>query len=228
MGGRGSFSTTHGGVSISDGGAGSLYMSKTVETRPDIRKLFIDELGFKELYGTNDIPTAQLGALGIELKKNEREFHTLRDNEVYLSVTNKQGVKGAAMLMNDGSMALFVNPRYHNKVGESRNILKGEQKTGFKTKTDKKITSDFSYTARHEYGHLTQYSITKNTGKNASDIRSEVRSIAQKKYGAKNQNPSGYGSKNQHEYFAESFASMTGGKPNAHGKALSDWLKKRK
>ena len=38
--------------------------------------------------------------------------------------------------------------------------------------------------------------------------------------------PSGYGSTNEYEYFAESFASMTGGRPNAHGKALRDWIKK--
>ncbi|MDO4854423.1 MAG: hypothetical protein Q4A43_03300, partial [Coriobacteriia bacterium] len=56
---------THGGVASSSGGAGSLYISSSVETRSDIRKMFIDELGFKELYGTNSLSTAQLGALGI-------------------------------------------------------------------------------------------------------------------------------------------------------------------
>lgn len=71
MGGRGSFSFTHGGVAASSGGAGSLYIPSTVETRSDIRKMFIDELGFRELYGTNALSTAQLGALGIQLKKLE-------------------------------------------------------------------------------------------------------------------------------------------------------------
>ena len=36
--------------------------------------MFIDELGFKELYGTDNIPTAQLGALGIQLKKLEHKY----------------------------------------------------------------------------------------------------------------------------------------------------------
>lgn len=228
MGGRGAFSRTHGGIAAQSGGAGSLYISKLKETRADIRKLFIDELGFKELYGTNEVPTAQLAALAIQLKKSERQVHTLRDSKAYLTVTHKAGVKGAAAQMKDGSSIMFVNPSYHSNVGFSRRVLKSEQKSGFKTRTDNKITNDFSYTARHEYGHLTQYHITSKSGKNSIQIRSEVRNIARSKHGARSKNPSQYGKKNSKEYFAESFASMTGGKPNAHGKALNEWLKRNK
>ena len=200
-------------------------MSKQKETRPDIRRLFIDELGFKELYGTGSVPTAQLGALGIQLKKSERLYKTLAKNKVYLSVTNRAGVKGAAAQMRDGSMVLFVNPSAHASVSGYRASLRGEQASGFKTQTDRRVTNDFSYTARHEYGHLTQFSISNKTGKSAGQIKNEVQSIAKRKYGAKSANPSGYGSANSHEFFAESFASMTGGRPNAYGKALGDWLK---
>ncbi len=227
MGGRGAFSASHGGMRLSSGGAGSLYISSKVETRKDIRQLFINELGFKELYGTNSIDTAQLSAIGIQLKKLKSEYPTLEKSQVYLSVTREPDAKGAAAQMRDGSMIMLLNPNYHNGVSKSRATLRGEQKEGFKTKTDNKITNDFSYTARHEYGHLTQFTITRETGKNASTIRSEVQSIA-KSHGAKSAIPSKYGGTNEYEYFAESFASMTGGKPNAHGRALSEWMKKNR
>ena len=233
MGGRGSFSLTHGGVATSSGGAGSLYISSTVESRPDIRKMFIDELGFQELYGTNALSTTQLGALGIQLKKLERQYGTISDGKTYLSVVNKPGVLGAAMQMKDGSKVMFINPTAHENVGAYKRTLGDSQKTGFKTKTDGKVTSQYSYTVRHEYGHLTQYNLRKGATGNAANVsdarmRTEIRSIAKSKYGASTDNPSRYGATNRREFFAESFASMTGGNPNAYGKAMRDWFKKRK
>lgn len=209
------------------GGGGQIYVSKVPETRPDIRTLFIDELGFKELYGTSEIPTAQLASVAIELKKQEKLVHTLAKNDVVLSVTHKSGVKGSAADLGAGAMVIFLNPSYHTNVGHSLSVLQSEQETKYKTETNGKITKDFTYTARHEYGHLTQFSYMNSTGKSASQIRNEVQSIAKSKYNAgESAHPSGYGSTNEYEYFAESFASMTGGRPNAHGKALRDWIKK--
>lgn len=233
MGGRGSFSATHGGVAHSSGGAGSLYISSAVESRQDIRKMFIDELGFSELYGTNELPTAQLGALGIQLKKLERQYGTINNGKTYLAVTHEAGVRGAAMQMKDGSKVMFVNPSVHENVGTFKKTLASEQKTGFVTKSDGKATSQYSYTVRHEYGHLTQYNLRngstrKEAAKADAAMRNEIRSIAKTTYGAKSDNPSRYGATNRREFFAESFASMTGGKPNAYGKAMRDWFKKRK
>lgn len=226
MGGRGSFSRSHGGVRSSSDGGGSLYISQDVENRADIRRMFIDELGFKELYGTGSIPTAQLGALGIELKKLERQYGVISGGKTYLAVTNKKGVLGAAAQYGDGSTVLFINPSAHSSVSDYRKTLQSSQASGFKTATDGRVTSDFSYTARHEYGHLLQYRTTSETGKSAAQIRNEVQSTAKGKYNASGSNPSRYGATNEREYFAESFASMTGGNPNAHGNALSDWLKR--
>lgn len=231
MGGRGSFSTVHGGVASSSNGAGSLYVSEEPETREDIRKLFIDELGFSELYGTNKIPTAQLAALAIELKKYERKYNVINDGKTYLSITNEEGVMGAAMQMRDGSKMMFINPDYHTSVKNSNSILKAEQKSGYVTKTNNEVNKQFTYTGRHEYGHLLQYTMRKQIGGSADQadnkMRQEIRNIATTKYGAKEKNPSAYGSTNRREFFAESFASMTGGNPNAYGKAMNDWLKKR-
>lgn len=224
MGGRGSWSKTHGGIVGSAGGAGSLYVSGQVETREDIRQLFINELGFTELYGTNAVDTAQLAALGIQLKKLEKQDGVLANNKVYLTITNQEGVKGAAALAKDGSMIMFVNPKLHNSVSGFRQTLKSEQKSGFKTLTDGKITNDFSYTARHEFGHLVQYDHMKTTGKSAKTMRSEIQNIAKTRYNNSQKHPSKYGSTNEYEFFAEGYASMSGGKPSVLGKATSDWL----
>lgn len=210
---------------MSANGAGSLYVSGSAESRPDIRQMFINELGFKEMYGTDSIPTAQLGAIGNALRQNERNQKILENNNVYLAVTNQPGVKGAAARMKDGSMIMFLNPSAHSNVGQYRSGLRSEQRSGFKTATDGRSTSDFSYTARHEYGHLVQYDATARTGKSAAQIRNEVQQIAKSRYNATSANPSRYGASKPQEYFAESYASMYGGNPNAHGKALSDWLK---
>lgn len=219
-----------GGKNVSStGNGGRLYVSSKPETRRDTRKLFIDELGFKELYGTDEIPTAQLASLAIELKKYESKYHTLKNSKVALSVTHKRGVKGAAAELGNGNMLMFVNPQYHTSVSGSRKTMKQEQKSQHKTRTNGKVTKDFTYTDRHEYGHLTQFAYTNRTGKSASQIRSEVQSLARKNHGVKvSRNPSRYGAQNEYEYFAETFASMTGGRPNAHGKALEEWLKRRR
>lgn len=226
MGSRGVFSKSHGGVARSSGG-GTGYIPNTPETREDIRELFINQLGFKELYGTNSIGIAQLSALAQELQKIEHEHHVLRDNEVYLATTNKKGVYGYASQMNDGSYLIALNTNSHNNVGKKVKEQKEQARSGYKTKTDGKITNDYSYTARHEYGHVKQFAITDKTGKSAKQIRSEVKNIAKKSYNSRKA-PSGYGNSNEHEFFAESFASMTGGKPNSQGKALKEWLKRNK
>lgn len=201
-------------------------IAKDIEKRADIRRMFIDELGFKEVFGTNNMSPAQLGAIAIELKKHEAKTHTLRDNNVIFSTMHNATAYGAASDMGGGKMALFINPKYHANVGEHRAMLRAEQKAGFKAKTNGTPTKDYTYTARHEYGHLTQFSITNKTGKDAAQIRSEVRAIAAKRYGAtKSLDPSRYGGYNKYEYFSESYASMTGGRPNAHGKALKAWMK---
>lgn len=225
MGGRGSRYKTIGGGGRSGNDYAVVELPKTKEKRADIRKLFIDELGFKEMYGTNEIPTAQLGALAIELKKHEKVYNVINSENVSFFGFNKTGTRGLAIKTNDG-LFLGINKKTHTSVNNQRKGIKKEQRSGFKVKTDGRITKDFTQTARHEYGHLLQYQITNKTGKSSTQIRKEVNTIAKNKYNSKLNSPSGYGGKNAAEFFAESFSSMTGGNPNAHGKALSDWLKK--
>lgn len=67
-----------------------------------------------------------------------------------------------------------------------------------------------------------------SSGTSDASMRSEITSIARKKYVAKSDSPSRYGAKNDREFYAESFASMTGGNPNAYGKAMADWYRGKK
>ena len=222
MGGRGSFSMTHGGVASGGGGIG--YISKTPESREDIRELFINRLGFQELYGTDKIGTAQMSVIAQELIKIEQEYHVLRDNKVYLATTSNDGVFGYATKMRDGSYLIALNPKLHNDVGSKVSGQREMARSGFKTKTDGKINSDYSYTIRHEYGHVKQFAVSGKTGKTASQIRTEVQNIARTSYNTKKA-PSRYANHNEYEFFAESFASLTGGRPSGQGKALKKWLK---
>lgn len=48
------------------------------------------------------------------------------------------------------------------------------------------------------------------------------------KYGATSKSLSEYGKSNHYEAFAESFANLNSGSPNAFGKAMGDYLKKNK
>lgn len=227
MGGRGSMYKTVGGGGGKGGGDKGVWLEipKTKEKRADIRKLFIDELGFQEMYGTNKIPTAQLAALAIELKKHEKTYNVIKNEKVSFFGFNKEGTRGVAIKTSDG-LYLGVNAKIHSSVTNQRKSIKEEQRTGFKVKTDGRVTKDFTQTARHEYGHLLQYQITSKTKKSDTQIRKEVNKIAKTKYNSNTLDPSGYGAKNHAEFFAESFSSMTGGNPNAQGKALKDWIKK--
>ena len=223
MGGRGSFSMTHGGVAAS-GGGGTGYIPKTPESREDIRELFINRLGFQELYGTDKIGTAQMSAIAQELTEIEQEYHVLRDNKVYLATTSNAGVYGYAMHMRDGSYLIALNSESHNNVGSKVSRQREMARSGFKTKTDGKINSDYSYTIRHEYGHVKQFAISEKTEKTPFQIRKEVQNIAKTSYNTK-KSPSRYANHDEYEFFAESFASLTGGRPSGQGKALKKWLK---
>lgn len=226
-----SWARTHGGVvatSAGPGATGPVSIRGKSEERADIRQLFVNELGFKDIVGTQNTPTAQLAALGIALKKLESEHGVISRGNVTFGVTSNKHAKGMTVVAKDGSMALLINPSIQSSVSGYRKALKSEISSGFKTPTDNRIINDFSYTARHEYGHLMQFQMMNNSGKSASQISTDVRNIAVKQLHAKNPSPSSYGSYNDYEYFAESFASMTGGLPGLHGQALSIYLNKQK
>lgn len=92
-----------------------------------------------------------------------------------------------------------------------------------------------TYTVTHEYGHMLQnvmYSRSNTTfshAEYANAVRREVKQIATTKYGYRDGSGaiSTYGQKNAREFFAEAFANANSGNPNAIGRAMNDWLKRK-
>lgn len=127
-------------------------------------------------------------------------------------------------MLNRGSMA--------NAAVHARSQRK-EEADGFKMPTDGKLTSLANYTVKHEYGHLLQNALYQRAkangysgteGQFAAYVYKKIESTARKKYGATSSSLSRYGKTNSMEAFAESFANLNSGSPNAFGKALGEYL----
>lgn len=195
------------------------------EKRKDIIELFVNRIGFSKMYDTKDIGTAQLSVMAQELQKLDHKYKVIQNNDVWLTTTyncDVFGVAGKRFLGGDGEFIMKLNPSKLNDVKKASETVKYNVKIKYVTSTKDKLNALYSYTVRHEYGHLLQYAISKKTGKSALTIQKELI----KMNGGKSKSPSTYGKKNEWEFFAESFANMTGGKPTSSGKTLEKWLKK--
>lgn len=235
MGGRGSVST---GGRDSTIDVNLRNVGGAPDKRADIQKSFVDELGFKAVRGTNRIPTATLNSYAIALKKLEREYGAIAASENAEFVTGNGPIGSSAIAAvyfqpsNPKNQFMAINTNYLGSTSQNlRTVRSGEQKGHF-AQTDKKITRQNSYAVTHEYGHMLENALASKSGKGLASFetqaRNEITEIAQKKYGAGNSKVSGYGTSNAAEFFAESFASLHSGNPNAYGKALGDWLKSNK
>lgn len=231
MGGRGALSVS--GWNSSNG-----HMSNVggaPDKREDIQKSFVDELGFKEVTGTNNIPTATLNSYAIALKGLEKEYGAIAasDNPIFTTGNSDTGVL-AAVYSNPNNSAqqyMVINSGELGSTSKNLATYRAESKTGYFTKSDGRITNDNAYTVTHEYGHMLHNALAAKVGQSrityTENAQSEIEAIAKSKYNAKG-NVSGYGTSNPREFFAESFASLNSGNPNAYGKALGDWLKTHK
>lgn len=236
MGGRGTISTsgdrsTQQGVNISNiGGA--------PDKRSDIQKSFVDELGFKEVLGTNRIPTATLNSYAIALKGLEKEYGAIAasDNPVFATGNGPIGNSAiAAVYFNPAhpsDQKMVINSNYLSSTSMNLATLRKGESTGHFSQTDGKITRQNAYAVTHEYGHMLENALASQSGKSLasyeSSARSQIRNIAQTKYGAASTASSKYGKENSAEFFAEAFASLHSGNPDAYGKAMGDWLKSNK
>jgi hypothetical protein len=233
MGGRGAFSMS--GRVASGGVVGAHNLGGMPDKREDIRKSFIDELGFKEVAGTNSIPTATLNSYAIALKQLEREYGAIAasKNPKFLTFNSSDGTLAfvARSKADPSDQIMAINTSVLGKTKTNLATQRIGEKTGHSTKTDGKITSRNAYTVTHEYGHMIHNALAskhKMSVENFSEkAKKEIVGIAQKKYGAKG-SVSKYGNTNDREFFAESFASFRSGNPNAYGKAMGDWLKKNR
>ena len=88
------------------------------------------------------------------------------------------------------------------------------------------------YPMSHEMGHVVHAYVWQSQKTTLDKIARDIMRIAQRNTGtrtlqmAAEKYLSKYGRKNYHEMFAEAFANMRCGKPNALGKAMAEYLKK--
>lgn len=243
MGGRGSWSSTYDGKTriINIGDASSAAALGNIDSRPDtradIQKLFIDELGLNSVGGTQKMSQATIGAVGIHLKELEKRYGVIADSSSFDIVTaDGHGFKGAMGYdPSTGAQTLYLNPRYLGNVTNYNKKLATEQRYGEKMPTNGTVKSQYNYTVTHEYGHALQNVMylkakaggyTGTEGQYARKVSRDIIKIATTKYNGAQKSISSYGATNSAEFFAEAFASANLGKPTAVGKAMNDWLKK--
>lgn len=234
MGGRGSESM--GGGYERDSGGSLSNLGGAPDKRADIQKSFVDELGFSQVLGTNNIPTATLNSYAIALKKLERKYGAIAASENPSFVTGNGDGSGtlAAVYSNPNNPAQQFMAINSNVLGSTHRNLASQassEASGWAAGTDGKITNRNAYTVVHEYGHMLHNAMAAHSGLSSKGFtqkaKNEIMKIAKSKYNATG-NVSTYGTTNSREFFAEAFASYNSGKPNAYGKAMGDWLEKNK
>lgn len=224
------------------------------DTKKDLKNMF-EAAGFDTVNVSDDFPTPVAGAFALQLQNLEHKFggvamykeygdqNSVRQAALttddsgnaygYYARQHPTGVtkngKGTIEAQINLNPKLLADIKWHQKQ------LKVEQSLGFKVATNDNILSATRYTVTHEYGHLLQESIykkavaggySKSYNQFTGKMKREINAIAKRDYGATGKEPSSYGGTNSREFFAEAFTSMNLGKPNAHGMATRDWLKK--
>lgn len=235
MGGRGSSSISTAGKER-ETGSDLRNLGGAPDKREDIRKSFIDELGFADVTGTNKIPTATLNSYAIALKSLEQKYGAIANSDNPIFTTGNGSRTLAAVYWNVNNPADQFMAINTNVLGRTRSNLSTQRESesqGWTVSTNGKITKQNAAVVTHEYGHMLHNAMAAKQGVASRDFtakaQQEITSIATSKYGAgKNTRVSEYGTKNSAEFFAEAFSSYNSGKPNAYGKAMGDWLKKNK
>lgn len=236
MGGRGSTSLV---FTNEKTGGGLTNIGGAADRRADIQTMFVSELGFEEVSGTNRIPTATLGSYGIVLNELEREYGAIAASEgvVFTTANSRDAATGtlAAIYYNDSqpnNQFMVINSSKLSSTKQALKVQSESESTGWWPSTNGKITRRNGQIITHEYGHMLSNALAAQSGMTGSSFSlkaaQEITSIARSKYGASSSSPSTYGGTNAAELFAESFASYRSGNPNAYGKAMGDWLQSNK
>lgn len=228
MGGRGAYSMS------GKRKTGSMYnIGGAPDRRSDVHEMF-RRAGFSEVTGTNGIDAAVLNAYAIALAELERRYGAIgaSDSPAFTTGNSKSGVVAAVVsdVRNPANQLMAINPDYLGRISTNLRTQRQSEASGQNAPTDGRITSQARYSVTHEYGHMLHNAIAARSGSNVDALtrraEREIKSIAVSKYGAKRGGTvSGYGGSSSAEFFAESFASLNSGSPNAYGKAMSDWLK---
>ena len=220
-------------------GASTDVKARNVGGSPDSRRDVSDMAslaGFKGTAGTDGIGTVSMGAYTSAIAKLEREYGALKAIPTVLAGADGSGFYAAAAGSARGAVLMLHRKSMANAAKHAK-AQKREEADGFKMPTDGKLTSRAGYTVRHEYGHLLQNALYQKARKNgytgtaaqhAAFVYRRIEATAREKYKATSESLSKYGHSNAKEAFAESFANLNSGAPNAFGKALGDYLKNNK
>lgn len=216
---------------VSFGGVGE----ETPDSRSDIQRMFVDELGFKDIVNTDDFDTAVLGAQGVRLNELERKYGAIKGSgSARVAAVPDASFIAAVGRDGAGNQTLIFNISAMGSVSKMNSSQRESEKSNWNMPTSGNAKSLAQYAVTHEYGHMlqnTMYQKALKGGYTASQARfartqaNHILKIATTKYGAKQSDVSRYGTKNTAEFFAEAFAGAHSGKPNAVGKAMREWLK---
>lgn len=132
---------------------------------------------------------------------------------------------------------IVFSSRFYSDRNTYMKALEYEIKTGFKMRVPKKYYD--IYTITHEMGHVIENyivdgkKITKSEyNKRATMVKNDIIKIAQRITGKTRSEllarMSGYGHRNQQEFFAEAFVAYKLGSTNVWGVAMREYLKRRK
>ena len=230
MGGRGTVSVTGGKINIGSLGSDGndiLGVGGNPDKREGINTMFVSELGFSSVDGLSTMQTAVLGSYGIALNNLERKYGAISSMDIDIPVLGMNTVSTIAAVRfgNDGKPnGLLISRNKMGKTSTLTGIQRKSEASGFSMPTDGKLTSVARYAITHEYGHLIHSALSMKANKPKYKIAMEVKSLAEKKYGASDKSLSSYGHRNYDEFFAEAFANANSGNPNAIGKAMNDYL----
>lgn len=231
MGGRGSVSMK--GRLVSSGRFHNV--GGAVDQREDIQKSFVDELGFKDVLGTNDINTATLNSYAIALKRLEQKYGAIgmSENPIFVTANGNPNYVAAVARsrLNPADQYMIINS---NVLGTTRENLREQaasEAARWSARTDKRITSRNAYTVTHEYAHMYHNALAAKRGVSVEQLTAKARRAIIRTANSKYKRAgyqSTYSKTNPMEFFAEAFANWESGRPDAYGKAMGDWLKKNK
>lgn len=229
MGGRGSYSTSGknraaSGTAYNFGGA--------PDRRQDVQDVF-KTAGFEEVRGTNRMNTAILGFMANTLYDLEKQYGAIAASDAPIFATFNGTATGAVFYddLHPSDQVMGVNAQKFQSVGQVKQSGIESERTKWHPKTDGKITSRMAATVTHEYGHMLMNALAAQSGMTSTAFNimaeREVKRIARRKFkAAPFSSSSRYGREGgAAEYLAEAFQSLHSGKPNAHGKAIGEWLK---
>lgn len=230
MGGRGSSSSIYNNRSSGKNLPHKLNnISEIADKRSDIQTMFVSQLGFGNIGGTNNIQTATIGSYGIALQKLEKKYNAIAQAEsvTFAAGSDRTSNAPAAQVSwnrsNPLKMQLAINTAFMGNTKENIQLSATGEKTKFKSATDGRITSLNGRTITHEYGHILENVISVNTNKSHDKIAGEIKQIAKTRYNTNLKKPvSKYGNTNSSEFFAETFASLNSGGKSGYTLAMKD------